>query len=298
MGYSDFISLRGYWAWAAAMSIIGMQAESQMLVEQLLPISESYISDYWRYIICKNEGDNISALQFYEKSGESSNDEIEKTLRQSVAIYQRDFYHAQAALEAYKVKIRTKIFGFMLLVLFLVLVFALYIIGERLKAIKKEKEDKVNFAERLIEQLSYEQNEKSELRKKYISLHQAKYDIICRLCDQYYTLENRVDVEKLMLKNVSSLIDSIRCDENTHVKFERMLNNERDNIVRHLKIEMPRLKPIDYALFCYYVVGFDAMTISRFLGMSESNIYAHKRRLRIKIEKAHPLHEKLFLEVF
>ena len=63
--------------------------------------------------------------------------------------------------------------------------------------------------ERLVEQLTCEQNEKTELRKKYLSLHQAKYDILRKLCEQYYTLENRVDVEKLMLKNVSSLIDSI-----------------------------------------------------------------------------------------
>ena len=77
-----------------------------------------------------------------------------------------------------------------------------------------------------------------------------------------------------------------------------MLNRERDDIIKRLRLEMPKLKEVDYVLFCYYLVGFDAMIISRFIGMSESNIYAHKRRLRIKIEKANPQHRDLFFEVF
>ena len=298
MGYNDFISIRGYWAWAAAMSILGKDAESKILVEQLLPSTEPYISDYWRYVICKNNGDNISALNFFERSGYNANDVIEKTLRQSVAIYQRDYYNAQATLESLKVRNRTTSFCCILVILLLFIVFVSYVVLREMQAMKRERAELVNFAQRLVNQLTNEHNERTELRKKYLALHQAKYGILRNLCDQYYTIEDRVDVEKLMLKNISALIDSIKCNEKTQVKFEKMLNKERDNIVMHLRTEMPKLKDLDYALFCYYVVGFDAITISRFLGMSESNIYAHKRRLRLKIEKAHPQHERLFLEVF
>ena len=298
MGYSHMMDLRNYWAWAASMNMVGSKKESQSLVEQLIPISDDFLRDYWLYEISKSDGDIKSALELYEASAVSGNDEVEKSLRQSVAIYQRDYYHTQAALEALKVKSRTNVFCFIVLISFLIILLISYIVRKRVQAIKKENEEKVNFVERLVEQLTCEQNEKTELRKKYLSLHQAKYDILRKLCEQYYTLENRVDVEKLMLKNVSSLIDSIRCNEKTQVQFEKMLNKERDDIVKHLRTEMPKLKKIDYALFCYYIVGFDAMTISRFLGVSESNIYAHKRRLRIKIEKAHPEHHDLFMEVF
>lgn len=298
MGYRNFITIKGYWAWAAAMSILGKETESEMLVEQLLPITESYISDYWQYVICKYKGDNISALNYFEKSGYTSNEIIEKTLRQSVAIYQRDYYNSQVALESLRGKNRTTLFCCIVAILLLFIAFASYVVWRKVQSIKRESVEKLNFAQRLMDQLTNEQNEKTELRKKYLSLHQAKYGILRNLCDQYYTLEDRVDVEKLMLKNVSTLIDSIRCNEKSHVKFEKMLNKERENIVKHLRTEMPKLKEVDYTLFCYYVVGFDAITISRFVNMSESNIYAHKRRLRIKIEKAQPLHMNLFLEVF
>lgn len=298
MGYSHMMDLRNMWAWATSMNIVGKKKESSDLVQQLIPISDDFLRDYWLYEISKSNGDIKSALQLYEASAVSGNEEVEKSLRQSVAIYQRDFYYSQSALESLKVRSRTTLFSCVVVILFLLLTFVSYVVWKRVQSIKNERVELVNFAQRLVGQLTSEQNEKTELRKKYLSLHQAKYGILRNLCDQYYTLEDRVDVEKLMLKNVTALIDSIRYNEKTQAGFEKMLNKERDDIIKHLRTEMPKLKDLDYALFCYYVVGFDAITISRFLGMSESNIYAHKRRLRIKIEKSHPLHERLFLEVF
>ena len=37
--------------------------------------------------------------------------------------------------------------------------------------------------------------------------------------------------------------------------------------------------------------------ISRLLDMSLNNVYAHKRRLRLKIEKKYPAHAQQFLEM-
>lgn len=90
LGYQDYLSVRKLWAWAAAMNMIGKKTDSQSLVQQLLPISDSYISDYWQYVICRSDGDIETALCFYENSGESSNEVVEETLRQSLAITQRD----------------------------------------------------------------------------------------------------------------------------------------------------------------------------------------------------------------
>lgn len=298
LGYQDYISVRKLWAWAAAKNMLGMKTESQRLVEQLLPISEDYISDYWQYVICRTNGDNDSALKYYEKSGERSNDVVEETLRQSLAITQRDFYESQARLEDLKVKNRTIIFSIVLTIIALIIfVFALIIIV-RIRTMKRERVEMMNFAQKLMDQITSEQSANGELRRRFINVHQAKYDLLGKLCNQYFSLENRVDVEKRMFQKVVSLIDSFKYESCHHKQFEKMLNRERDDVIRRLRIEMPKLKEIDYVLFCYYLVGFDAMIISRFVGISESNLYAHKRRLRLKIEKVNPLHKDLFLEVF
>ena len=60
---------------------------------------------------------------------------------------------------------------------------------------------------------------------------------------------------------------------------------------------MPKCKESDVTLFSYLVVGFDATTISRLMNLSLNNVYAHKHRLRIKIEEKKPEHMQQFLEM-
>ena len=58
-----------------------------------------------------------------------------------------------------------------------------------------------------------------------------------------------------------------------------------------------KLKEVDYTMFSYIIAGFDLTAISRLLGMSLNNVYAHKRRIRIKIEEKQPLHASQYLEM-
>lgn len=298
MGYQSYMSVRNLWSWAAAMNMVGRKADSQKLIEHLLPISDDYIRDYWQYIICRSNGDNEAALEFYENSSESGNEIVEKTLRQSLAITQRDFYETQVRLEDLKVMNRTMVFVLVFAITLLLVTVSAYFIIRRIRSMKSERVEMMNFAQKLMEQITSEQSARTELRSRFIHVHQAKYDLLGKLCNQYFSLENRVDVEKRMFQKIVSLIDSFKYDPSSHKQFEKMLNRERDDIIKRLRLEMPKLKEVDYVLFCYYLIGFDAMIISRFVGMSESNIYAHKRRLRIKIEKANPQHRDLFFEVF
>lgn len=79
--------------------------------------------------------------------------------------------------------------------------------------------------------------------------------------------------------------------------MEKMLDNDLDGIMTHLRAEMPKLKELDYILFSYLTIGFDAAIISQLTGVSDGNIYAHKRRLRLKIQDSHPPHQEQFLEM-
>jgi hypothetical protein len=76
-----------------------------------------------------------------------------------------------------------------------------------------------------------------------------------------------------------------------------MINQDLDDIMVNLRSEMPKFKEIDYILFSYIIIGFDAAVISQLTGVSESNIYAHKRRIRLRIQDSHPPHEEQFLEM-
>jgi hypothetical protein len=100
-----------------------------------------------------------------------------------------------------------------------------------------------------------------------------------------------------MYGKVASLIKELRCDKKSQKKMEKMLDHDLDGIMTNLRSEMPKLKELDYILFSYMIIGFDAVTISQLTGVSDGNIYAHKRRIRLKIQNSHPPHEEQFLEM-
>ena len=153
------------------------------------------------------------------------------------------------------------------------------------------------FAEEMSRIATEEQTRNNVLKKQYISLYQSKFDTIRSLCYQYFVSENRVDAEKLMYGKVASLIKELRCDKKSQKKMEKMLDHDLDGIMTNLRSEMPKLKELDYILFSYMIIGFDAVTISQLTGVSDGNIYAHKRRIRLKIQNSHPPHEEQFLEM-
>ena len=128
-------------------------------------------------------------------------------------------------------------------------------------------------------------------------MYKSRFEIIGTLTDQYYQSEGRTDFESLMFKKVTSLINEVKNDSKNRKVFEAMLDNDLDGIMTNIRSEMPKLKELDYSIFSYLIVGFDATTISRLLDESVNNIYARKRRLRIKIEERKPEHAAQFLEI-
>ena len=155
----------------------------------------------------------------------------------------------------------------------------------------------MRFAEEMSRIATEEQTRNNALKKRYISLYQSKFDLMRSLCYQYFVSENRVDAEKLMYDKVTSLIEDLRSDKKSQKKIEQMINQDLDDIMVNLRSEMPKFKEIDYILFSYIIIGFDAAVISQLTGVSESNIYAHKRRIRLRIQDSHPPHEEQFLEM-
>ena len=166
-----------------------------------------------------------------------------------------------------------------------------------IKKIRRDKISLLSFADEMSKIAKEEQTRNNALKKKYISLYQSKFDTVRSLCYQYFVSENRVDAEKIIYNKVSSLIEELRCDKKSQKKMEKMLDNDLDGIMTHLRAEMPKLKELDYILFSYLTIGFDTAIISQLTGVSEGNIYAHKRRIRLKIQNSHPPHEEQFLEM-
>ena len=241
----------------------------------------------------KNNDDIENALYYMEQAWNEGGNEINAALQQSLARYQRDYYHTLSFIEAHKAEKRMYLILLCVVISVCIGIISLW----HIKKINRDKVHLVQFAEEMSRITNEEQTKNNELKKKYLSLYKSKNDVLQTLCDQYFTSQNRRDAEKLMYKKVSSIIDDLRNDTKHRIEFEKIIDQDLDDIMHNIRSEMPKLKEIDYILFSFFITGFDTLTISQLTGVTEGNIYARKRRMRIKIQEKHPTHEEQFLEM-
>ena len=289
---------KDYWAWAYSLYRIGKNAEANKLIKGI-KVSDEMIANFWKSRISAYLNDYQTAYTYDKLTNKNQNKVIENLLTESLATYQRDYYRTQLESSEYKIKTRTIGLIAIIMLTTLLSIIILLLIVRYVKKQQEEKDRLFEYAEEIKRQLNdaEQNNDFSELKRKYLSLYKSRFETIGTLTDQYYQSEGRTDFESLMFKKVTSLINEVKNDSKNRKAFEAMLDNDLDGIITNIRNEMPKLKELDYSIFSYLIIGFDATTISRLLDMSVNNIYAHKRRLRIKIEELNPEHASQFLEI-
>lgn len=288
---------KDYWAWAYSLYRIGRNLEAAELIE-MLDVSDEFVANFWRVRIAAYLKDYESVYKFNNLILQGQNTIVEDLLEESLAMYQSDYYHTQLELAEYKVRTRTIELIAVVFFVMLVSVILCISINRYIRKQKAEKDKLFEYVEEIKRQLDEsEKNDYSELKKKFISLYKTRFETIGTLCDQYIQASGRIDIEAVMFKKVETLINDVKNDSVNRAAFETMLDKDLNMIMTRIRTEMPKMKELDYAIFSYLIVGFDATTISRLLDMTVNNVYAHKRRIRVRIEEKRPEHADQFLEM-
>ena len=121
--------------------------------------------------------------------------------------------------------------------------------------------------------------------------------MISSLYEEYVLYRGKKNAEHAIYSKVSEIINAFIGDNANRQQLESVLNDSLDGIVSMLRKEMPRLKEIDYSIFCYMVIGFDATSISHLLNISTNVVYIRKSRMRQHIEDADPEHKDQFINI-
>ena len=288
---------RDFWAWTYSLYKIGSNNEAEAIMNNI-DVSEEYTANFWKSRIYAFLNDWESVYKYDRLSDIYQNKVIESVLETSLATYQRDYYQSELESSEYKVKTRTMGLIGVIVIAVLVVIIICLILNKYLTKQKEEKEKLLEYSEEIRRQLSEaEKNDYPALKRKYLSLYKTRFETIGSLSEQYIQAEGRSDIESLMFKKVVTLIKEIKNDSTNRAKFEAMLDEDLDMIMTRLRKEMPKFSETDFAIFSYLIVGFDATTISRLIDMTVNNIYAHKRRIRIRIEERQPEHASQFLEM-
>lgn len=295
---SSLLTYKDYWVWAYSLYNLGRKKDANSIVVQLKDIDTSGTADYWMYLIEKSNGNSKEALKYLEKSTTKIDKEVTKALQQSLALSQRDYYESEFENAEYKARNRKLIAISVGIVSILILVLVLWGTSVYVKRQREEKEYYLNYADEICRQLEASKNDDyPQLKRKYLEISKSRFEMIASLYEEYVLHHGKKNAEHAVYSKVSEIINTFRSDNANHKQLESVLDESLDGIVSLFRNEMPRLKGIDYSIFCYMIIGFDATTISHLLNISTNVVYIRKSRMRQHIEETNPQHKDRYLEI-
>lgn len=122
------------------------------------------------------------------------------------------------------------------------------------------------------------------LRNSFVALYKEKFSVVGQLSSVYMTSGKHPDRKDIIFRRVEHLIAYICADEKMHTHFEDMINNDLGGIVQRLKEDLGDIDGQYSRFICYCIAGFAPEMIGSILGMSVSNVYTKRSRLRERIK--------------
>lgn len=284
---------------AYAYSVAGKTSESQRWLQEARSTAETEAEmadvNFREYQIASRGGDSKKALVSLEKVMEYANRTQSAALSEAVAASQRDYIQGQA--EADRERLQTARMKLWLLalcsLLALAAVAAVYFVRKaearrRLEEEKAETEKYMNIAEDLQAHLSRPVGKSGQ---KDVD----RFNVLERLCEQYYVYEGTDNLQPKILKEVKSIVEGLRSDRKTQKGLENMLDQTMDNVMTRLRGDFPSWKEDDFLLFCFTAAGFSSTTISALMGKEKSVIYNRVWRLKGRISASDSPQKEFFL---
>lgn len=315
--YKQPLSLTDYCVWAYASALIGDYETCSRIESQLENLDGSSRNKvlYWLYRIEQNRGNYEKALAYNIESNANNSETIDQLLSDSVEQSLHNYY----AVEAQNLKRDAHIFRLRMTLVLLGICIALILLlaGIRNRQLWKEKETErlLKIGEetnKLLKQSNEDlQRRKNEieienfdlhdqvtriklstkeledvlksLRSVYVSTYKDKFSAIGDLCNAYIDSNDRTDRKEFIVRKVENLIAFIGNDDKLHSRFENQINKDLNNIVKRLKADLGNVDKKESRFICYCIVGFTPEMIGSILGLSISNVYTKKSRLKDRI---------------
>ena len=181
----------------------------------------------------------------------------------------------------------------------LILALGYFAVSKYVRKQINEKDRYINYADevsRQLKALQIEADAMPALKRKYIELYKDKFESLRVLCDNYLLYQDRTDAEKKMYSRVVTMINEIRGDKSSIGELESILDKDLDGLMTALRSEI-KAKEVDYSIYAYSIIGFDATTISNLLDLSVNQVYIRKSRIKRQIENSDSENKSRFLEM-
>lgn len=320
--YNGKPSVNDYCVYAYASEMLGNTEVADDIVGQLERAgADSVVLDTWRYRIFKHKGNYKDALALLEQTVRAQDSEILKTIDQSVALAQSDYYESKSLLLDKDRRIQSQSKWIVLLLCLLLVVSFVIIhsilkrkwqfqieemssineaVGNRLKdaiLCSEERQQSINvlvseneLAKRKIENLSDKlyvaQSEQMivNLRNKYIQAYKGQYHQLNDLCHKYWEASrlSKGGKDKIYAE-VKKIVAVL--DEQNQKQLEAMIDDSLDGMMSKLRLAMPGTNEKDFRFIALIILGFDTKTIARIMKYNVGTVYTKRSNIKEKLQK-------------
>ncbi len=278
--------------YAYAMERTGMtrKADSLLNVIREYGLDSLYSSLVWKSRLVAHRGDYQQAYALLETATEMQSNDEKRHLGQSALNARADSYEQALLLSRRENR-------WIRLIVLLMLCIAATVLFFVLSAARKRQESLIETARGLTCQLDDLQEERESLQRQFARIHQTHLKEYGSLLKTTLgTNQTNIEAKRIILyEKARRTMDAIVDDKDKESAFEEKLNRCFDNVMMHLKKELPNHTPEYYRFAGFVFAGFDNETLMAITKtQSLDSIYAKKKRLRQDIARSKAEHKGLF----
>ncbi len=287
---------RNYWgAFAYSLLRTGRNKTAEQIFRKIeAGQGETYLSySYWKSRADAYVGNYDSAYRLQKAAYDIQDENVKKALKQSAIKSQKDFLE-EINRESERLARRRQaiVWGITASLLTLILVLILYN-KRRNKHVSLEKEALIEAYKDLT---SRTEEEKAKVRSQYIQMCQSHFSHIGRINEMLNIYANESDDN--LYRELKRSIQQIGQDEQSQLRFEKVLDDTFDDIMTHFREAFPKRKQRYYQLVSYIFAGFSTTTICIIIpSYNKHNVHVEKSRLKQMIQDTDSPYKEQFLQM-
>ena len=307
--YEDALARTGtlmntnHWgAYAFSLSQTGRQKRADSIFRQL---EQGGKTSLYSFLVWKSRAEALDqnyakAYSLLEQSTYRQEENLRKVLRQTVLKTQRDLYEQDVRQEKYEKRAyRISLLLISALVVLGVLTLLIFLRRKRESACQRE-ESLLNATRDLMSQVDNLQQERATLQAHYAHLQQKHFrelgDLFKATAGE--DAHNLVAKQATLYEKVKQVWKTVASDSEDNIRFEQQINERFDNVMEHLRKELPGHGPDYYRFASYVFAGFDKDLLMALTGTrSRDSVYSRKKRLRQDITASDAPHKEQFLQL-
>ena len=270
---------------AMALSHEGDGAEALALLDSAASMEDAEWADleYARYIIYRNIGDTDNALIWQEKSKNAQDRLMIEVLEQPVLNIQIDMLRERLEAQQRERELTRQRNILLSLAIAVIIISAALII---VRYMRRKRDELSRYIEMVGELQDARKALPCETAASVGALYRDRFSELNELCDIYYDHGGSSRHKSMVFNKLTETIEAIKSDERRLKELEQAVNKYRDDIMRRLREQMPKLSERDLRVALYVFAGFSNRAIAIFIDSDPVAVSKIRYNIKQKIKNS------------